>query len=98
MLLQWRESEGEYQREPGCANERERGRERQSEREREREREREHIFCIRGAQERRAREIYRSCLHLHHKSSPFKLRTMEQYKTQQIEIQENLSTHQDGAA
>lgn len=73
-------------------SERERGRDK------ERERERAHIFCIRGAQERKAREIYRSCLHLHHKSSPFKLRTMEQYKTQQIEIQQNLSTHRDGAA
>lgn len=36
MLLQWRESEGEYQREPGCASERERERERQREGERER--------------------------------------------------------------
>lgn len=35
MLLQWRESEGEYYREPGCASERERERERQREGERE---------------------------------------------------------------
>lgn len=49
--------------------------------------------CIRGAQEKRAEEIYHSCLHLHHKSLPFNFQAREQYKTRQNVIQNNLSTH-----
>lgn len=49
----------------------------------------ENIFCVRAAQESGAAEIYRSCLHLHRKSPPFKAPTTEQNKMQQTEIQHN---------